>query len=280
VLPVGDKKSISRRLKQTTLAAVIGCAKEIQDSSRSTFCFAADVEREVPNMRLRVLSISVLAVFVSLGATSRAEAVPVVTLDISNLGIGTLGVDFDPVTNTITLTEDWTSVMMGSVLISGLDLGVNYTVVKEITNNTGLSWTRLANELLDPAGDQEDIDNDPQPYPAFVPAGFSTSSDIDGLSFAQGSGIPRTSSAFASVFEDELTDARDFLDFFNGTVTDGSSFTVTYGLRDNFGNQPFLLVQRPNAFSRPETTIPEPATMFLVGGGLAAIARRRMKRKQ
>lgn len=231
-------------------------------------------------MRLRVLSISVLAVFVSLGATSRAEAVPVVTLDISNLGIGTLGVDFDPVTNTITLTEDWTSVMMGSVLISGLDLGVNYTVVKEITNNTGLSWTRLANELLDPAGDQEDIDNDPQPYPAFVPAGFSTSSDIDGLSFAQGSGIPRTSSAFASVFEDELTDARDFLDFFNGTVTDGSSFTVTYGLRDNFGNQPFLLVQRPNAFSRPETTIPEPATMFLVGGGLAAIARRRMKRKQ
>ena len=71
-------------------------------------------------------------------------------------------------------------------MISGLDAGVSYTVVKQITNNSGITWVRLANELLDPAGDQEDIDNDPQPYPAFVPAGFSTSNDLDGLSFDQG----------------------------------------------------------------------------------------------
>lgn len=229
-------------------------------------------------MRLRAISIVVFFLLVSVGVTSRAEAVPVVSLDPSNLGIGTLGVVFDPVTNTITITEDWTSVLMGSLLISGLETGVNYTVVKEITNNTGTTWTRLANELLDPAGEQEDTDNDPQPYPAFIPAGFSTSSDLDGLSFAQGSGLPRTSSAFASVFEDELTDARDFLDFFNGTVLDGSSFTMTYGLRDNSSNQPFLLVQRPNASSREVPGIPEPSTMFLVGAGLAAMARRRIKR--
>ena len=232
-------------------------------------------------MIVRAISIFVLVVFASLGVTSRAEAAPVISLDPSNLGIGTLNTAFDPVSNTIILDEDWTSFLMGSVLISGLDPGVDYTVVKEITNNSGVTWTRLANELLDPAGDQNDTDSDPMPYPAFVPVGFSTSNDFDGLSFAQGSGLPRTSTAFASVFEDEFTDARDFLDFFNGTVLDGESFTVIYGLRDNSGvNQPFLLVQRPNVTSRPETTVPEPATMFLVGGGLAALVRRRLKRKQ
>ena len=230
-------------------------------------------------MRLRVTSIFVAVVFAALGATSRAEAVPIVSLDPSNLGIGTLNTVFDPVTNTIGLIEDWTSVLQGSVLISGLDPGVDYTVVKQITNNSGTTWTRLANELLDPAGDGNDTNFDPLPYPAFVPAGFSTSNDFDGLSFAQGSGIPRVSDAFASVFADEFTDARDFLDFFTGTVPDGGSFVVTYGLRDNDGsNQPFLLVQRPNVDSRG--VVPEPATMFLVGGGLAALVRRRRKRKQ
>jgi|SRR5688572_2711433 len=230
-------------------------------------------------MTVRAISIFVLVLFASLGVTPRAEADPIVSLDPSNLGIGTLATAFDPTTNTLVLVEDWTSVLMGSVLISGLDPGVDYTVVKQITNNTGTTWTRLANELLDPAGDLND-DSDPQPYPAFVPAGFSTSNDLDGLSFAQGSGLPRVSDKFASVFEDELSDARDFLDFFNGTVLNGESFIVTYGLRDNTGvNQPFLLVQRPNTQSR-QPVIPEPATMFLVGGGLTALVRRRLKRKQ
>ena len=61
-------------------------------------------------MRLRVISILVLALFVSLGTTSRSEADPIVSLDPSNQGISTLGTAFDPVTNTITLAEDWGSI--------------------------------------------------------------------------------------------------------------------------------------------------------------------------
>ena len=232
-------------------------------------------------MRLRAIGMFLVVFFASLGTTPRAEAVPIASLDPSNLGIGTLATAFDPGTNTFVLVEDWTSVLQGSVLISGLDPGVDYTIVKQITNNSGTTWTRLANELLDPAGDENDTNSDPQPYPAFVPAGFSTSNDFDGLSFAQGSGLPRVSDKFASVFEDEFTDARDFLDFFNGTVLNGESLVVTYGLRDIPGtNQPFILFQRPNVESREPGVVPEPATMFLVGGGLAALVRRRLKRKQ
>ena len=73
-------------------------------------------------MSLRSISIFVLVVFASLGATSRSEAVPLVSLDPSNLGIGTLGTAFDPVTNTITITEDWTSALMGSPP----DIGARY----------------------------------------------------------------------------------------------------------------------------------------------------------
>jgi hypothetical protein len=205
-------------------------------------------------------------------------AAPVVSLHSSNAGIGTMNFSFDAGTNTITIEEDWTSVAMGALLISGLDTGVDYTVLKIITNNSGSDWTRLANELLDPSGDDDDTENDPQPYPSFVPAGFSTSSDFDGLSFAQGSGLPRTSTAFASVFADELTDARDFLDFFEGLVASGSAaFEMTYGLRDNASNQPFLLVQRPNVSSR-EPEIPEPATYLLIGSALLGIAHYRRRR--
>jgi hypothetical protein len=203
-------------------------------------------------------------------APARSEAVPIVSLHPSNLGISSLIVNV--VGDTIMLTEQWSSTDVGVLLISQLEPGVDYTVAKTITNSSGVTWTRLANEVLDPAGQAEDA-LDSLPYPSFVPAGFTTSNDLDGLSFAQGSAIPRTSSAFSSLFTDELIDVRDFLDFSDGTVPAGGVFTVTYGLRENFGTQqPFLLVERPNVFSRP---IPEPFTFVLVGGGVAAAILRR-----
>ena len=197
-----------------------------------------------------------------------ALAIPTVTIHPANVGIGSINVSV--VGTVITIEEFWTSASPGFLLIDGLDRDLAYTVNKIIHNNSGIAWTRLANELLDPAGQAND-DLDPKPYPSFVPAGFTTSNDQDGLSFDQFGSQPRTSTVFGSVFVDEDTDARDFLDFFNGTLNNGATDTLmTYGLIDKDTNQPFLLSQRPNAFSR----VSEGGILLIMGAGLAGIASR------
>jgi len=205
-----------------------------------------------------------------LAATS-AHAVPTVALHSSNVGISSISVSV--VGTLITIDETWTSTGIGSLVISGLDASVNYQVVKNITNLTGVDWTALANELLDPAGNANDASD--QPNEAFVPAGFSHSNDRDGLSFAQGSiGEIRDSTVFATVVADELATV-DFLDYFGGTLISGGTGTVRFSIRDNLGdpgdNQPFLLVQRPNE----RTDVPTPAALGLFGLGLMFVATRR-----
>jgi hypothetical protein len=122
-----------------------------------------------------------------------ALAIPTVAIHPSNVGIGSINVAV--LGTIITIEEFWTSASPGFLLIDGLDQDVAYTVRKIIHNNSGIAWTRLANELLDPAGQTND-DLDPKPYPAFVPAGFTTSNDQDGLSFDQFGSQPRTSTVF------------------------------------------------------------------------------------
>ena len=218
-----------------------------------------------------------------LAAVGAANAVPVSSLHPNNVGISSFGFSFDAGTNTITLRETWTGTGPGIVQITGLENTVQYTVVKIITNSSGTHWTSFAQELLDPAGFADDTDD---PAPTFAPPGFTSSNDTDGLSFAQGSGIPRTSIAFGSTAADELG-GRDFLDFFGGTLLAGGVDTMNFGLSDNNGvgsgvcvgvvcpNQPFLLVQRPNALS----VVPQPSTLVLLGAGLlvaAFVAHRRI----
>jgi len=220
-----------------------------------------------------------------LAAVGAANAVPVSSLHPNNVGISSFGFSFDAGTNTITLRETWTGTGPGIVQITGLENTVQYTVVKIITNSSGTHWTSFAQELLDPAGFADDTDD---PAPAFAPPGFTSSNDTDGLSFAQGSGIPRTSIAFGSTAADELG-GRDFLDFFGGTLLAGGVDTMNFGLSDNNGvgsgvcvgdvcpNQPFLLVQRPN--TRSVVGVPQPSTLVLLGAGLlvaAFVAHRRI----
>jgi hypothetical protein len=201
---------------------------------------------------------------VSFCITGSASAVTV-GLHTSNTGI--TGFSWSVSGNTITITETWGAPGYGFLIIDELIPGQNYTVNKIVTNNTGVSWDRFSNELLDPAGNLEDSNYD-VPIPAWVPTGFSRSNDMDGLSFAQGSGIPRTSSVYPSLVIDELA-GLDFLDFYGATVATGGAVTFSYGLRDNDTNQPFLLAQRPNEFA---TQVPEPGILILLGLSMMSVA--------
>ncbi|MCE2950121.1 MAG: VPLPA-CTERM sorting domain-containing protein [bacterium] len=201
-----------------------------------------------------------------LATSSIAAAQPFAQLGAGNVGITSF--NFTVVGTTITLNEKWEGSGPGSILFRGLEAGVNYTVIKNITNMTGSSWTSFANELLPPG-------NGVPGQPGFIPAGFQPSNDDDGLSFAQGSGLPRNSSIFTSLAVDELA-GRDYLDFSGAPWADGVNGTITFGLRDNdASNQPFLLFQRPNEFT---SVVPVPAALPLLLSGLGIfgfLARRR-----
>lgn len=160
------------------------------------------------------------------------------------------------------------------LMVQGLDARENYQVSVNLSGRS--SWTNLTAEILNPERAWDDRD-DPHPQPEYVPAGFSTSTDYDGFSFAQGSALERSfltagGSGFA-VFADEVSHDRDLLSF---SGSGAGCALLLFGVRDFMGGRRFLIRLDPG---NPLAT-PEPGAMLLVGTGLVALARIARKRRR
>jgi hypothetical protein len=208
-------------------------------------------------------------------AAARAEPIPISVASASN-GFSMEGASVGSVIDLGTIFMPNVA-SIGNILISGFRTNTN-EVVTFMVEGLG-AFNTLRFELFNPSGSNNV--GDPKEQPEGLPAGYSTSNNRDALSFAQESGLERSAmfaGGSAKVLADEHTYRGDIL-IFSG-LAGAERARITFGIRDGlsfFSGDPergFLL----RISAADPVSAPEPASMILLGTGIAGLVAARRRR--